>query len=619
MRNFLLIMLMISQLFLIAAGVNAVGKITVDPNAPGAVKNVENNLAESDARLAQKITYEAIRKPVSAILSDLSEMTGITLKSGYNSQDWQVRDRKMNIFAKEIPLNELMNSIARVMKFKWSRSGENDEWTYRLYMDRKTLLDAETQRLREEDRFDQKMAKRREKALSDYKRVSNLSEQELEKLREDDPFMYVLAKHGIANSFGNLLREAPAIAETLAQGQELELEMSALSPTAQQELVKTLCGWDKILGNANRQIPEIDQGTIRINRGMADIKSRPEAGFVLGEIGMSNVGDLPIVKTDCNTAKLIGKAIIKAEQEQKPLSQILRSSDDELRQSMATDIKHENKDDTIIEHPDEPDLHEKIKLPKTSVNYIESIESEIAQASNLTVVSDAFERRPSNFSNGIDRSEAELRDVLERFASEFNYTWEKHGSEIEFRDKKWYSKRLAQIPQAWIDKWAETLKKTGTLDISDLSDIALLTKEQFNLNISQDEPFSRLDMSAIFGTREFLKFYAVLTENQRALIFTEMGLNLKELPQALRLQIEKLINSHTLFTENPDAQIVMNGTRKQKNKQFEYSFEVTKTDDMKPMDWQLTTPKYLEFETKKKPATEQNEGNKVQEGNNQKQ
>ena len=618
MRRLILIMLMLSQLLFITTGANAVGKITVDPNTPVAIKSSDRSTVESDARLAQKVTYEAKRKPVSAILDDLSESTGITFRAGYNNLDWQVRDRKMNIFAKDIPLNELMDSIARVMKFKWSRSGDKNAWTYRLYMDRKSVLEAENQRLREEERFNQMMAKRREKALSDFARVGNLSAQELEKLKEDDPFMYVLAKYGIANSFGNLLREAPAIAEALTQGQELELEISALSPTAQQELVKTLCGWDKIVGDANRQIPEtIDQGTIRINRRMADIKSRPDAGFVLGEIEGSNYGDLPIVKTDCNTAKLIGKAIIKAEQEQKPLEEILRSSDDELRQSMATDIKHETDDDPIIEHPDEPDLHEKVKLPETSVNYIESIESEIAQASNLTVVSDAFERRPSIFSNGIDRSEAELRVVLERFTSEFNYTWEKHGSKIELRDKKWYGKRLAQIPQAWIDKWAETLKKTGTLDISDLSDIALLTMEQFNLNLSQDEPFNTSDLDRMFySNRDFLRSYAALNESQKALIFTETGLSLRELTQDQHSQTEKLIKSQNAsFLENPDARITLTGIRKQKDRQFEYSFKVTTTDDLKPLEWQFTTPKYVE----PKPKTVQNEGKATQEGNKQNQ
>ena len=88
----------------------AVGKITVDPNVPGA--EAAEDTPKPDTRVAEKITYQAKKKTVLAILTDLTELTGVTLKAGYNTKDWQVRDRKMNIFAKDIPLAQIMNSIA---------------------------------------------------------------------------------------------------------------------------------------------------------------------------------------------------------------------------------------------------------------------------------------------------------------------------------------------------------------------------------------------------------------------------------------------------------------------------------------------------------------------------
>ena len=87
----------------------AVGKITVDPNVPGAES--PEDVSKPDTRVAEKITYQARKKTVLAILTDLSELTGVTLKAGYNNKDWQVRDRKMNIFATDVPLAQVMNSI----------------------------------------------------------------------------------------------------------------------------------------------------------------------------------------------------------------------------------------------------------------------------------------------------------------------------------------------------------------------------------------------------------------------------------------------------------------------------------------------------------------------------
>ena len=99
---------------------------------------------KADARLSQKVTYEARHKPVKVILVDLSKMTGVTLKAGQSGKDWQVRDRKMNIFAKDLPLSSLMNSIARVMKFRWSKSVKVDPPAYRMYMNRKELAAAQS-------------------------------------------------------------------------------------------------------------------------------------------------------------------------------------------------------------------------------------------------------------------------------------------------------------------------------------------------------------------------------------------------------------------------------------------------------------------------------------------
>lgn len=127
-------------LMIVCGSALASGKITVDPNA--GINRTQAEEWSADARLSQKVTYEARHKAVKTILADLTEMTGITFNAGYNKNDWQVRDRKMNIFAKDITIADLMSSIARVMKFKWSVNKDEAPWTYRLYMDRTTLVAA---------------------------------------------------------------------------------------------------------------------------------------------------------------------------------------------------------------------------------------------------------------------------------------------------------------------------------------------------------------------------------------------------------------------------------------------------------------------------------------------
>jgi hypothetical protein len=176
------------------ASVGAYGKTTVDPNASRTITS-EEILENGD--ITQKVTYEAKRQTVTTILADLSKMTGVTLKAGYNNEDWQVRDRRMNIFVKNIPLSNLMNSIARVMKFTWSKK-ENDAGvvSYRLYMDRDILLGADRQRYIEEERLKKLQAEGRQRLLTGLEEAAGMSEDKLEGLKTKSPYIYAMTKMG---------------------------------------------------------------------------------------------------------------------------------------------------------------------------------------------------------------------------------------------------------------------------------------------------------------------------------------------------------------------------------------------------------------------------------------
>ena len=84
-------------------------KVTVDPNAGD--RSEGRRRAQTDTRLAQKVTYEAWHTPVKTILADISKSTGVTLNAGFSKMDWQVRDRRMNVYVKDVTLAQLMNSI----------------------------------------------------------------------------------------------------------------------------------------------------------------------------------------------------------------------------------------------------------------------------------------------------------------------------------------------------------------------------------------------------------------------------------------------------------------------------------------------------------------------------
>ena len=585
-------------------------KTTIDPNVPGTRSAQVGD--STDKRVAQKITYNAKRKPVREILGDLGELTGVKLYAGYNSKDWQVRDRRMNVFVKDLPLAHLMNSIARVMKFKWKRNEQLDPCTYRLYMDRRTLLGAEAQRLREEERINQDRVENVERMLNDFSKLDNLSEEELEQLKEDNPYLYVLATTGVGGSLGAFFNEVPAAAEALAAGQELTLSGARLSTAGQQAALraaKALARLQSITAGESTPLPEdvpdnLEEATIHLNPFREMMATGPVQNVVLGDLwilydrGPQIVGVL--LNPESEYAKFMGKVFIRSREENRDWVDVAKDLEGEAIQLVASETKKQDFGEPLADHVDHPALQVKAKLEVES-NELHDVQEALAKAASLSVVSDSF--MPAHGYPPVTRQEAELKEILDQIATAYYYNWFKHASVIEFRDRYWYKKRTAQIPQDWIDGWTETLKKTGTLDIADLAQISMLTHEQLMANIQPDEHLSASRVvDHVYIYRRELRMYASLTEIQRALLFSESGLNLALLGPNQWPCVERLINAKNgTFLQNPDAQLTLGATRTPRGKVFAYAFTLTTTDELEPITWRiLETPSYRPPETKAK-------------------
>lgn len=106
-RNTLAVLTMIA-LFAVPTAGFAQGKVTVDPNT---LPRAEAKTPEPDPRLDQKITYDSGPKRLHAILDDIAELSGVSLISGKNKNDWRVKDIPMVICVKDMPLGKLLNAI----------------------------------------------------------------------------------------------------------------------------------------------------------------------------------------------------------------------------------------------------------------------------------------------------------------------------------------------------------------------------------------------------------------------------------------------------------------------------------------------------------------------------
>lgn len=602
-------MLLIFTLIILAVPVLAQEKATTDPNTSAAAvaKADTDEDIQTDSRLLQKITLSESRKTVSVILADLTKSTGITFKAGYNNNDWQVRDRKMCIFAKDVPLVQIMNSIAHVMKFKWIRKGEPGNWTYRLFMDRRTLLDADSQRLREDERLREKATQKRQEALENYTNIDNFSPEEMAALKSKDPLTYVFATTGIAGSLGQMFREVPAMSEAVAGGQPITMtgaDMSEQGRAGISRLMTSLWNLGKLLKQAKGDIGTIDPAnvTFMLNQDLERQGGGMPQSIVLATVTIrfseGGQANFPLMNPESAIGQAIGNLLIKVTEGQiQPKDNMNDMINAEVQKATPKDIQNISKDygEPENQHPDDPAFKVKLKLTPDG-NRLADIQKALAEASSYAVVSDSFGKLEYSSRFGSIKDENELGAVLDKISKETLYNWDKRASVLEFRDREWFRKRSAQIPEATIEGWRQAFVNTGTLDIDDLAEISRLDGGQLDQNVGEDEILGSMEIrSLMWMYRDILRFYASLTNAQRSAALSDMGLDFRALsPEQFGVAYDMLKIHNAKFLNNPDAQLILKITSEKKDKQIHYKYTTTTTDDLPPIKGEFTTPKYEE-------------------------
>ncbi|MEN6357812.1 MAG: hypothetical protein ABFD83_12100 [Armatimonadota bacterium] len=608
------VLLIISSLLIsLATSADAVGKITMDPNTPEALAkaSVKEGFWTADERLAQKVGVQAKRQTVCSIISQISENTGVKIDTGISEQDWQVRDRKMIIFAKEMPLANLMQSIARVMKFDWMRTKSSGVYSYRLYMDRNTLINAEAQAYREEERFRREQSQKREAIADELKSVADLSDADMAKLKAEDPMMYALAKSGMASSLGEVFSNMPDMLDSFIDGSVTHISAA----TTSDETRSAMLGVAKGIVRLTPGISDVSEDNLSSNPDiLQEISVQPAydsdsenvasnilSRFMLGEIDFkymridSDGNDLgesefgfPIFDPSTSIGSAFGRAMADAMDVgstniKNGYSINLKLDPDEMKKVNFGEPVVEHEKDLDI--PGEVDFSQNGKDRADPLLFEEKLEK-LAEATGLNVVSDCFTDEINDLSSGKQPAKA----VLQGLEIVNTYNWWKRGSTIELRDRYWFRKRSLEIPEAWLVKWRDNFKTTGTLDIDDLAEMAVLVGEsaQYKMNITKDEILGGDTLRWLLQQhKSFLRFYATVSSTQRAALYTKEGLDLASLPRDQKQNAAKYLNWW-----DGKSSVAIKGTKNDVNKQFVYSF-VEQNINIES----ITTPKYSPLKT----------------------
>lgn len=423
MRNIRVFVLFAMIVSLSSTAVWAVGRQTVDPNSSGSVAAAGDT--GSNVGFDKAVSYSARHRMLYQIVDDLSKLTDTKLYTGRSSLDWRTRELRMNIAAKDVPLKDLMRSIARVLRLKLTRSTVDGKPVYRLTGE--VVKEEETL----EEKAARQLAKRRSIYFAQVMGLARAGQREIDRLKDADPKLYEFARSPYGVPLARFLADVPAASMALVGGKQLLLRAGDMPSTAISDLLPAL-----------QQAPA--QPTIRPqdSRVLTPRGVPPSAEAMVVEInpGGSHGGSesLGQIKITCN-----GRVVPFSFADPAPAS---ASAQDESELAPVKP-KPEIKPNPVVDHSDEPDLHKKVKLAiKDSPAALDTVQSALTDASGFAVVSDSYDDPSPTID--VPRDETELLTLLNSISTAGGQNWEKHTGIVEMRDRSWASKREKMVSQA---------------------------------------------------------------------------------------------------------------------------------------------------------------------------
>lgn len=529
-------------------------KSTVDPNTGPAVNAVKDDA--NDARLAQRVSYEAWHVPVKTILAELSKSTGVSLYAGYGKQDWQVRDRKMNVYVHDITLAQLMNSVARVMKFKWSRGEGMTPPTYRLVADRRLLGKLQAESSKREAELKSEEVKRRTALVQALARVSKASRDDVEKLKQTDPYLYLCASTGMAKMVTQMFDDMPTLRDAFVGANQAVIVGAGQFPAATQQLIaSTIRGFSsidkrKIPGNLEQRMSEVGVHFDCVPKPFESSAEKRLSRF--GSLDANIAGGDHYIGSLYNlgseSAQLCGKVETSITEDPNGTQRSDPGQSTNAMLKAAKEMEYYLMFDPEEEHSkDEPGLDKKLELRVSGEDsntmwtafvksgpaaysrlLYEQLLKVIARAAKLNLVSDSYSVIVGECGQPADGT---LGEVLGRLADTYKVNWSIHDSTLEVTRRDWFRRRSSQIPDEWLTPWRDQLRQNGMLTLDSYMSIVALTDEQTEENINCDQLLDQavgMWFSYCFN-RGFARLYTQLSSDQREQLFAKQGLDVRML------------------------------------------------------------------------------------------
>ncbi|MHB1455812.1 MAG: hypothetical protein ACYC0V_02745 [Armatimonadota bacterium] len=522
-----------------------------------------------DTRLDKKVTLSFNSGKLEDILASMSKSSDIEFTAGNNERDWRVRERKVTIYAKDMPVGTVMDELSKLLGYRVSRQGKVNQWSYLFWQDLKSKqLEAEMVVAAKADASERAM-KLRQSALDTAEAALAMSQDEAMALRESDPWTAYLGGTASGRGFAELMsgigQNSPVERDLMLRGQGVNISLEGMPGSVIDAASASTSGG---IGGMIRQMGQGQLDGIRPSQvnflpmgelgggamagmagfgGMAIITGTmpgmPDMGGMSPFGGGIPLGIFPITSGNSLVGGVFGKmlfALDEGKSLQDAVAQIQAESSDPdfLAATMARESYIEKNP------PTDPELTREVEIAdmrldvaisqsdpsKTKENQGKMIE-EISRAFGMPVILEAFN---SSMPIGpfVKPGKQPLYMVLAAF-EKAGYIWEKGTGTFRVKPEDWALERSYEIPDAFIQQYKDILAKQGEFTLEDIANIAyMLTDDQIQNNLAAEPELTYALMglmSPVGGSRGLLRVYGSLNNQQRAAIKSAQGLPFEQL------------------------------------------------------------------------------------------
>lgn len=522
----------------------------------------------------------------------LSQQTGLDIVAGKTDQDWTVTDRKTIIHAEEVPLKDLMTSIANVYDMTWETSENGTIFLTTTPEQSENQLNFRKEYYKNlEDEFN----KRQEEALLAItdKNVSNT---------------YTALFYG-SDYYNNLIlffNVFPQIKPILLKKDSVKFSFSKLNEN-QKNVLKNLV-FSYIDFNKKIQ-PELQQDldfftsneniTFYVNaiKGNEDQDIENDSIFakLAFEGDKGNFIRVEILNPTGFYTNVLADAINRLSKGES-MESVRNSMEVELLQFKGSKIT-----DKLVpcKNLDEDKFNQKFNLAtiigsdKNAISFRDFCDK-ISNKCSLNIIADVFYRDTYIYDSG----DFILKNIIKNFADKYELIGVYNNNILELKDKYYYIKLAGMVPNQWIDYWIVRAYQNGGYVLEDLMSMAKLNDTQIDteiannpeMNITVDKEF-RLTTKEVVRKRNALRFLASLSDEEQQRLF-ENKLSAYEISdeQWQFLQDALKENDGFYFEEKKANQIVKLSRVSGKN--IEYVLEYDSGFASEPIKITITTNKY---------------------------